>query len=77
MLSLLMLPASQGILLPVVAWSLLSLLVARAIRMILLPVVATSACLLCINIAKLWEMAGKPYDANTTGVHDVIQGRRI
>ena len=48
--------------------------------MIPLPVMAASACLPCSNIAKLWEMAGRPHDANPAGplgVHDVTQGRRI
>lgn len=45
--------------------------------MILLPVVAACAGLLCSDIAKLWEVAGRRYDAKPAEAQSVTQGRRI
>ena len=42
-----------------------------------LPVMATCACLLCSDIAKLWEVAGRRYGADPAEAHSVTQGRRI
>ena len=39
--------------------------------------VPACACLLCSDIAKLWEVAGRRYDADPAEAQSVTQGRRI